>query len=145
MLDIVFPLAMFMHFRRRKKFFCWYTWRGGWMFMLVHLKETGEFLCWSRWVAGGWIFMLKQLRRRPNFYVEVFGEAGNFLCWCIWGVNFAVNLGQSRQINERCKWIASAWPILSSAATKYKVWWCTWERTRRKLTVTLETKGRAQT
>ena len=96
--------------------------------MLIHLEsrvtifvdaseEKGELFCWSSWV-GRWIFMLKQLGRRPNFYVGAFREVVKFLCWCIWGANFAVNLGQSGQINERRKWIASAWPILSSPAKK---------------------------
>ena len=72
---------MLMHFRRRKKFFCWYTWRGGWMFMLVHLRrrvnsyveavelEGDGFLCWSSWEEGR-IFMLKHLGRWVNFYVD---------------------------------------------------------------------------
>ena len=72
---------MLMHFRRRKKFFCWYTWRGGWMFMLVHLRrrvnsyveavelEGDGFLCWSSWEEGR-IFMLKHLGRWVIFYVD---------------------------------------------------------------------------
>ena len=129
---------------------CWCIIGDGRNSFVDTLGEQGEYFCWCIW-GEGWILLLKQLSWTVDFYVEAvgkkaeFGEVGKFLCWCIWGVNLAVNLGQSRQINERCKWIASAWPILSSPATKYKVWWCTWERTRRKLTVTLETKGRAQT
>ena len=97
MLEFVFPLAMLMHFRRWKK---------------IHLErrvniyvdasdEKGKFLCWSSWV-GWWIFPFEAVGKKAEF-----GEVGQFLCWCILGVNFAVNRGQSGQINERCKWIAS--------------------------------------